>query len=237
MSFTLFYTFARGAYLGMVMALIFLGFLQHKKLLVFSFLFLSLIPVFTSKAISQRVTMTVHVDTKEIKGYYGSRQLNKYMEYKMKGGKVLQLDASSAERLYAWVKARRAITQDPIFGAGYWSGRFIGVFGFTTAHSQFITILIETGILGLLTFLWLSITLIWSAISFGNETLDPFYRAIARGLAAGYFGVLVHSFFGETFESFRMTGPLWIMTGIVFAARKIYKEQEPYYRIPSQVAA
>ena len=235
MSFTLFYTFARGAYLGMVCALVFLGFLHHKKMLVFSLLMLSIVPVFTSKAVGERVSMTIHVDSSNLKDF-GIQQrggMKGYQAYQA-GGRTFQLDQSSAERFYQWAKARKAIDQNPIIGTGYWGGRYLGVYGFTTIHNHYLTTLIETGIFGLASFLWLSWSLIADAAFFASKTGDPFYCAIARGLAAGYFGVLVHCFFGESFESFRLTGPLWIMCGIVFAAKKVYWDSVTEYYLQQQ---
>lgn len=232
MSFALFYTFARGAYLGMVFALVFLGFLHHKKMLVFSLLLLAVVPAFTNHAVSERVTMTIQLDQNKMNDLgmgSPSGKLKGYRAYQA-GGKVIQLDESSAQRLIQWAKARRAIYQNPIIGTGYWGGRFLGVFGFTTVHNFYLTVLIETGVLGLTAFLWLSWCIVANAASFGNRTGDPFYCALARGISAGYFGILVHCFFGETFESFRLTGPLWIMCGILFAAKRIYWEGvERYY--------
>ena len=34
-------------------------------------------------------------------------------------------------------------------------------------------------------------------------------------------GLCVHMFFGETLEAFRILGPLWFMTGLIFAANNI----------------
>lgn len=218
-SFTLFYTFARAAYLGLIAAMICLGFFYRKRFLFIGLLLVFIAPVFLSRAVSERVTMTVKSENMEEM----RRQLPGAYRYAGRGG--LKLDASSMERILAWQKAKGIIYHHPIFGTGYWSVRYLGKFGFSTAHNFYITTIIETGILGLIMFLWLAGSLLWNAFSFGRTTQDPFYQALAYGITAGFVGILTHCFFGETFESFRMTGPLWMLTGIVFAAKRIDEEK------------
>lgn len=223
LSVTLFYTYARAAYLGMVVSMIVLGFLYRKRFLFISILLLLLSPAFFSKAVSERISMTVKVDTRTLADMgYRTPHAGHYTF----GSKAIQLDESSYSRLLAWAKAKNLIYQHPLFGTGYWSVRYLGVFGFSTAHNHYVTVLVETGVLGFLSFLAICAALLFNTVAFARTTRDPFYHALAKGVAAGFIGILVHSFFGESFESFRLTGPLWIMAGIVFAAKRI--EQMSY---------
>ena len=64
--------------------------------------------------------------------------------------RTITLDESSLERLSNWALARRLVYHNPLFGVGYWNQRFLGAFGFSTVHNFFLALLIDTGILGLL---------------------------------------------------------------------------------------
>ena len=225
LSFNLFYTYARAAYLGFVVGFIFLGFLHHKRLMFFSLLMLALLPAVLNKSISERITYTIKVDPSQLNslGYrmpasgHGLHLYHKPIE--------LKLDASSMERIINWKKVKKIIYENFLLGTGYWSGRFLGLFGMSTSHNFYLTVFMETGVLGLLAFLWLSFTLIIVSIQLAHNSTDFVYDALGKGFAAGYLGILVHCFFGETFEDFRITGPVWMMAGIVAAAKHIQDEQ------------
>ncbi|MSR77320.1 MAG: O-antigen ligase domain-containing protein [Candidatus Omnitrophica bacterium] len=230
MAFTLFYTFARSAYLGMVVAFIVLGFLHRKMMAIFSLLLLCMLPAVSSKAVNQRISMTTNLNARALQrvGHFNGNRNAFYKMAQSSGG--ITLDESSMERLKAWRRAKQVIYDNLFIGTGYWSGRFVGIFGMTTAHSFYVTTILELGIVGLGSFIWLSWALIFNAAIFGDKTRDSFYCAISRGLVAGYVGILVHCVFGETFEDFRLTGPLWMMCGIVFAAKRIDEEARGIYR-------
>jgi O-antigen ligase len=216
MSFTLFYTFNRAAYLAIILALAILGGLYRRRLLFLTILLFICMPVFMSRVVSQEIKQTITVQEDQFR-----ETRNPYFLkfYRSKGrATTFQLDPSSRERLHVWRKVRKLIYHHPVLGTGYWSGRYY--LRHFTAHNQYLTIILETGVLGILTFLWIFRNLLTNALAFSKETQDPFYRALARGLVAGVSGLLLHCFFGETFESFRLTGPLWILA----AARRIETE-------------
>jgi O-antigen ligase len=110
-----------------------------------------------------------------------------------------------------------------IFGTGYWTTRWALR---TEAHSQFLAILIETGIVGLSVFLWLIIRMFKNSIILIRRTADAdFLKALAVGYTAGLAGVLVTCFFSETLEAFRMTGPLWFVTGLISVGNRLLSEK------------
>ncbi|MBN1687878.1 MAG: O-antigen ligase family protein [Candidatus Omnitrophica bacterium] len=225
LSFTLFYTFARAAYLGMVVSLMVLGFFHRRRALFLGIIMLCLLPAVFSRAVSKRVAMTVHIDAKQMRQMQYQNLTGK-IPYQSQKRLQLILDQSSRERLINWARSRNIVYHHPVFGTGYWSGRYLGTFGFSTAHNFYLTVLIETGILGLLTFLWMGWSLVSRPLFFSYRTKDPLYDALGKGFAAGFTGILVHCFFGETFEAFRLTGPLWMMAGVVFAAIRIDESRQ-----------
>lgn len=226
MAVMLFFTYSRAAYLGFFIALV-LTSLFNRRAAIFVLAFgLLITPVILSRKVSQEIKSTVRYEGMErrMNSTWGqSRSVAKYYaQHQGKGG--IRLDLSSVVRLVSWAKARGVIYHHPLFGTGYWSTRFLSVFGFSTVHSWYITILLETGILGLLGFIWICWAILFNVFLLFRETQDEFYQALSIGYFIGFIGVLVHCFFGETFESFRMTGPLWMMTSIVVSAKRIEEE-------------
>ena len=219
---TLFYTFNRSAYVGLVIAIAVLGTLHRKQFRFILILVMLMLPAYFSKVISKEITQTITVDADTLKAagfrYHGKMIHNRRMK--------MTLDMSSRERLIVWKKTKKLILNNVFLGVGYWNSRFF-LHGFTP-HNQYLTIFMDTGILGVLTFFWIFFNLIVNALRFSKTTEDPFYGALTKGFIAGVAGVLVHAFFGETFESFRLIGPLWMMTGIIFAAKRLDDEQIPY---------
>ena len=224
LTFGLFNTGARAAYLGAVVSVIVLGLLHRKQWLFLAILAMLAVPALWNKVVTEEISKTFTMDAAKFRQDryqdVGSYRLN-MLSGRYRPGTTLQLDVSSAERFIQWKKARNQIYRNPIIGTGYWSGRFIGVFRFTTAHSFYLTLLIETGAIGFLAFMWLAWSLLYHSWVFSRRTLDPFYSALAKGFASGFTGILVHCFFGETFEAFRLTGPLWMTAGILFAAKRL----------------
>lgn len=211
-------TYVRAAYLAMIVSLVLMGVIYRRKLLFLGLFLVFAAPALFDKRAVYEIGSTVQSTSSldRLKGVK-SRSAAKY--YQSRGG--LKLDLSSVERLIAWGKARNVIYHHPLFGTGYWTGRFTLGFALSTAHNWYITVLLETGLFGLLSFLWICWAAIFNAFVFYWRTKDPFYQALAMGYALGFIGILVHCFFGETFEAFRLTGPLWLVSGIVFAAKRL----------------
>ena len=119
------------------------------------------------------------------------------------------LDPSTSARLISVKQAFAGFTNRPIFG--------YGVTGFAFMDQQFARTLVETGIVGLATFL----ALIWAVlkagvISYRNLTV-PEDRGLALGFVAGTIGLLGHALGANTFIIVRIMEPFWFFAAIVVA--------------------
>jgi O-antigen ligase len=119
------------------------------------------------------------------------------------------LDPSTSARLISVKQAFEGFSHRPIFG--------YGVTGFAFMDQQFARTLVETGIVGLVTFL----ALIWAVlkagvISFRNLTV-PEDRGLALGFVAGTIGLLGHALGANTFIIVRIMEPFWFFAAIVVA--------------------
>ena len=118
-------------------------------------------------------------------------------------------DPSTSARLISVKQAFAGFTNRPIFG--------YGVTGFAFMDQQFARTLVETGIVGLATFL----ALIWAVlkagvISYRNLTV-PEDRGLALGFVAGTIGLLGHALGANTFIIVRIMEPFWFFAAIVVA--------------------
>ncbi|MGH7306487.1 MAG: O-antigen ligase family protein [Candidatus Rokuibacteriota bacterium] len=119
------------------------------------------------------------------------------------------LDPSTSARLISVKQAFDGFTHRPIFG--------YGVTGFAFMDQQFARTLVETGIVGLATFL----ALIWAVLKAGvasYRTLTvPEERGLALGFVAGTIGLLGHALGANTFIIVRIMEPFWFFAAIVVA--------------------
>ncbi|KPK41036.1 MAG: hypothetical protein AMJ78_06540 [Omnitrophica WOR_2 bacterium SM23_29] len=199
LSFALFNTFSRSAYVGIIASLFIIAALKEKKLYILLLALLIISPIIIQATVFQRVAITIQTLKPAV-----------------------ELDPSSQIRLVLWRKAFEIFKESPIFGIGYWGVRFI--LG-TEAHSQYWAYLTEIGIVGFGIFLWLMARTFKTASWVKEKASDNFVRGLGLGYIGGLGGVLMTCFFSETLEAFRMLGPLWFITGLVVASRNILLSQ------------
>jgi O-Antigen ligase len=118
-------------------------------------------------------------------------------------------DPSTSARLISVKEALDGFSRRPTFG--------YGVTGFAFMDQQFARTLVETGIVGLATFL----ALIWAVLKAGvtsYRTLSiPEDRGLALGFVAGTIGLLGHALGANTFIIVRIMEPFWFFAAIVVA--------------------
>lgn len=199
-SFALFNTFARSAYVGIIVGIFVIAVLKEKRLFILFLALLIISPILMQPAVSERITMTL-------------QQVNP----------TVKLDPSAQIRLTLWRQTFKVFMENPIFGVGWWGIRFI--LG-TEAHSQFWAYLSEVGIVGFGIFLWLMARIFKISLWVENNAPDNFTEGLSLGYAAGLAGILATCLFSETLEAFRMLGPLWFMTGLIASVRNILLNQK-----------
>jgi hypothetical protein len=121
-------------------------------------------------------------------------------------GKV-GLDPSTSARILSLQQAFSGWLERPILG--------FGVTGFAFMDAQYARVLVETGIVGLLCFVWLLWSVLRAARAVHLKAVDPFDRGLAMGFIAGTFGLLAHAIGSNTFIVIRIMEPFWLFAGIV----------------------
>jgi hypothetical protein len=118
-------------------------------------------------------------------------------------------DPSTSARLISVQQALDGFARRPILG--------YGVTGFGFMDQQFARTLVETGIVGLATFLWL----MWVVLRAGIESYRvlrlPEERGLALGFVAGTLGLLGHAVGANTFIIVRVMEPFWFFAAVVVA--------------------
>lgn len=125
----------------------------------------------------------------------------------------VQLDTSTSARLNQWQEALTDAMDSPIWG--------YGVTGYGFVDAQYPRILIETGLMGAVTFALLILAVYRQAIVVYRRTTDPLYGGLSMGLLAGLVGLLVHGVGANTFTIVRIMEPFWLLVGLVVCAGRL----------------
>ena len=188
-------TFSRGAYVGFLCGLFVLGLIKERKFLILTVIILVSWQSFVPNAVKERVMMT-HQENGE-------------------------LDSSAEERVTIWQDALQVFSEDPILGTGFNTYAYMGRYlGYTDTHNYYLKILIETGLVGLLIFLWLlgaACKMSWRLFRMAK---DPVISALGCGLFAMLICTIVVNFFGDRWTFLQVNGFLWILLGL--AARGLH---------------
>jgi hypothetical protein len=128
----------------------------------------------------------------------------------------LRLDTSASARIIGYQEALSDWRKEPILG--------YGVTGYRFMDAQYPRILVETGIIGLLAFLWLMHSLFRVGIRTWRDSQEDLLRGLSVGLIAGLVGLLVHAIGANTFILVRIMEPFWCLIGIVVALSMMDEE-------------
>lgn len=191
---TLLFTKSRGSYLAfLVMVLALLLLTRKRTLLVLALLGLAIGPFVMPEAVRERVRYTF------------TPQASEHLTV----GRV-NLDPSTSARLSGWRHGLTAITSRPLLG--------YGVTGYGFVDSQFLLVLMDTGVIGLTAFAGLLLAIVragWHALA---QTTTGLGRGLATGLLAGCAGMIVHALSANTFIIVRVMEPFWFLAGLAVLA-------------------
>lgn len=197
------FTQSRTSYLAFIPALMALGFMADRRVIIIGILLLSFIvsPLFLPKAVKDRIMYTF--TQPERKG-------------QVKIG-TIRLDTSTSARLVSWKEALHDWTKHPFLG--------YGVTGYQFVDAQFPRVLVETGILGLIAFLYLLFSIFKVAVNNLKQLKTPYFQGLGIGFLAGFVGLVVHSIGANTFIIVRIMEPFWFFVGIMIVMPAMERQQ------------
>ncbi len=128
-------------------------------------------------------------------------------EGQMKVGNV-NVDTSTSARFESMKQVlTRDFAKQPVIG--------FGITGYPFLDAQYARVLAETGLLGLLAFLYLLRSIYQSSKETYYQTNDLFYKGLTLGYITGFFALLTHCIGANTFIIVRIMEPFWFVTAMV----------------------
>ncbi len=129
-------------------------------------------------------------------------------------GRSFHLEQSAQGRVVFWKRAfTYYLPRHPIIGHGV-SPR-------PALEGQIPVVAYETGLLGLLLFIWLMFKVGRESFQLYKFPPSPELRGLGIGFLLGFAGVLVHSLVNTTFIIIRIMEPFWLLVGIIVVARRL----------------
>jgi len=197
-------TYSKGAWITAILALLFIGFLKSRKLLITVIALVLILPFIAPNSMKERALQIFESG-----------------------------DSSSVGvRTNLWREASHIIKDHPLTGCGLNTYSIVAP-GYKVTektgfypHNSYLHMAAETGLLGLGAFLWIIIALFRTSLKRLREITDDFHGAFLVGALAGLFGFLLHSFVDTNFYSLQLGGLMWFVMGLVIAIQKISLNEE-----------
>lgn len=123
--------------------------------------------------------------------------------------------------------AFKLLQDNYIFGVGLFNYQFhsFQLFAFWhPVHNCYLRLAVETGIPGLMFFLWFVFYAIRAAYR-GTKLKDPLLSSISLGCLGGHVAFLVAVNFGPMYQHYRMKAFFWIIAALALVVRRIRKNE------------
>jgi putative inorganic carbon (hco3(-)) transporter len=195
--YCLLFSFSREAYAGILLGAFLLGLMKQRWLLLALLVFLMSWQAVVPTSVQERVLMT----------YDKNEQA---------------LDTSAQDRVTIWNDAMNLFQQNPAVGIGFDTYKYLHrVTIYTDTHNYFLKVMVETGVAGLLFFLWLLVKMSWMGFRLFRTAEDPFLKSLGLAFCVVMACVFVVNFFGDRWLYLSVNGYLWVMMACVARAQII----------------
>jgi O-antigen ligase len=185
-----FYSYSRGAYVAAIAAIVVIG-LVHKRVLLIGVLVLlvawkTLLP----PTVVERITMT-----RDESG---------------------QIEASAAHRLELWEHAEDLFKANPVFGIGFSGfGLTVERGELTDTHNFYVKMAAEQGVIGLAAFAAILLCALASGWKLYRSARSDLRRGLGLGFMACTISMMVNNIFGDRWSYYMLGAYFWILWGIV----------------------
>ena len=199
--YCLLYSFSREAYAGILVGALLLGLLKQRWVLLALVVFLISWQSVVPTSVQERILMTY--DTNE-----------------------QQLDTSAQDRVTIWNDAMDLFQQNPVLGIGFDTYRWLHrVTIYTDTHNYFLKVMVETGVIGLLLFLWLLMKMSRMGFRLFRTAQDPFLKSLGLAFCLVMACVFVVNLFGDRWLYLSVNGYVWATMACVVRAQMIVDER------------
>jgi putative inorganic carbon (HCO3(-)) transporter len=210
------WTYSRSAWLGYLVALFVMGWLDKRKRVLALVLFLIFIFVFIP-SLSHVRNLNLASDNSS-----GIKVENQGLLDRVKPNFE---DLGSGRSVY-WKKAVSIICSSPVWGTGFNTyARIVrkdpDPRRWQYAHNCYLQLAAETGLLGLVCFVWLLFVLFHSGWEACRRIKEPWLLTVLQAALCGLFGFLVQSFLDNTFYTVQLGMLMWLIFGLIMAVIRL----------------
>ena len=195
-TYSLMYSFSRGAYVGLVVGLLFIGIIRSRKLVpvlvVFLIFWKSILPLSVLERIEGTIVEEGATTTDVVS--------------------VGETKLETAGRTAVWGRAFDLFLKNPIFGTGYSTHQRITEWD---THNVYLEFMVEQGIIGLFIYLWLYALALRSGWRLYRRADEELPRALGFGFLCAVVGSMVVNFFGDRWTYIQLGGLYWIFWALV----------------------
>ncbi|HSI56836.1 MAG TPA: O-antigen ligase family protein [Ideonella sp.] len=198
--YPLFYSYSRGAYVAVLAALLVLGLVRWRLLLVLLAIFMFTWTTVLPDSVVDRINTTESEDG--------------------------DLEESAAMRLVVWDLAERLFKEHPGFGVGF-DGFWYASDGLSlrNTHNYYLQTAAEQGLIGLLLLAALFFKGAKSGWRLYREGDSDFFKAMGLGSVVCVTAVMVTNVFGDRFSQLELGSYFFMLLGMVDRARQISQSE------------
>ncbi|MFH1727270.1 MAG: O-antigen ligase family protein, partial [Pseudomonadota bacterium] len=210
------YTFSRSSWSALIpMGMVFFFYVRKTNKIVIATLLLLFVlaaPRILPEKVMNRISGSV------MEKEFLDKSVSKKYRGKFQTVGDVALDQSTTDRIRSWNNIMKDFKSHPIFG--------YGVTGYGFIDGQYFRTLIEIGLLGLFSLLYLFYS-IFKLVKLNLESVNsPFLKGVSLGLLAGSCALFAHSATANTFIIVRIMEPFWFLMAIVIMSYGIEKSEE-----------
>jgi putative inorganic carbon (HCO3(-)) transporter len=199
--YCLLFSFSRGAYAAVLVGATFLALFKERKLLIGVLAVVIGWQVFLPSAVQERISST----------------------YTEEG----TLEPSAADRVSLWRDAWNLFSHEPVLGTGFDTYASLHRVGeYEDTHNYYLKVLVETGALGLLMFLWILGKSFRQGFRLYRSSDEAFLMSLGLGFAAMLVCAMVANLFGDRWTYLQVNGFLWVLLGCTMRAQQILEQPQ-----------
>ena len=182
-------TLSRGSYIGLAAALILMGILMDRRILIWVLLFLVAAPIFFPSDVANRLGTIVHVLP----------------------GTGVDAPPSWQAKTGAWSYLREEIFQHPLLGMG------VGAYPMGWVDNEYVKVALEVGLVGLLVWFWWVARMLLIGWQNYLKARVWWHQGLSIGFVCGMAGLLVHAVGATSLTAIRTMESLMITVGLMIA--------------------
>ena len=122
----------------------------------------------------------------------------------------------------------QVVSGNPVIGTGFATYAYMHRVGdYKDTHNLFLKVLLETGVVGLLLFLWLLASTFGTSYQLFRHAEDPFVASLGLGLAGWVVCAIVANAFGDRWTFLQVNGYMWVLGGLVARGWALQPSETP----------